>query len=329
MMNVMTAFINGMGILSAQGAGARLDAPTLLSGDVLKCQEPVYENYIAPPLLRRMSRIIRMGVTTGKLALQDAQCDMPDAIITGTGYGCLEDTDTFLTKMIRQNETGLNPTPFIQSTHNTIGSQLALMLKCYGYNQTYTQQGFSFEHAINDALLLLSENPDQQILVSGIDELIPASISLLQKQRCMETQQPLGEGAASFVLSGKQNENSLARIESVVMMNPDCTTQRAYTLYKEKYPEHLAAIDLVMSPALHYINQPDLSASIMPYGEWVGEFPVRSGYALAMAVSMFQHEEIGKQYGLTQPPKRILIHHCYSNRYHAFIRVEACQRIVK
>ena len=62
-------------------------------------------------------------------------------------------------KMVDSNESALNPTPFIQSTHNTIGSQIALLLQCQGYNQTYTQRAFSFENVLLDAILELKENP--------------------------------------------------------------------------------------------------------------------------------------------------------------------------
>ncbi len=47
---------------------------------------------------------------------------MPGAIITGTALGCLEDTVTFLTRMIELNEELLPPTAFIQSTHNTVAA---------------------------------------------------------------------------------------------------------------------------------------------------------------------------------------------------------------
>ena len=53
---------------------------------------------------------------------------MPDAIITGTGLGCLEDTEKFLTAMVTNKEEFLTPTSFIQSTHNTVSAQIALLL---------------------------------------------------------------------------------------------------------------------------------------------------------------------------------------------------------
>ena len=62
--------------------------------------EPDYKAFIDPKALRRMSRIIRMGVAAARACLQEASLATPDAIVTGTGYGCLEDTGLFLTSML-------------------------------------------------------------------------------------------------------------------------------------------------------------------------------------------------------------------------------------
>lgn len=43
----------------------------------------------------------------------------------------------------------------MQSTHNTIGSNIAIKTHCHGYNVTYTQESHSLEWAIRDAELLL------------------------------------------------------------------------------------------------------------------------------------------------------------------------------
>src|SRR5690606_35841948 len=94
----------------------------------LRCLEPDYKEYIDPKLTRRMARIIKMGVAAAIKALREAGVANPDAIIMGTGLGCLKDTERFLTDIIENKEGALSPTPFIQSTHNTIGGQIALML---------------------------------------------------------------------------------------------------------------------------------------------------------------------------------------------------------
>ncbi|HRN48037.1 MAG TPA: beta-ketoacyl synthase chain length factor [Niabella sp.] len=118
-----------------------LSTPAVYTGDKLNCIEPDYSKYIDPKLIRRMSRIIKMGVAAAMEALKDAELSMPDAIITGTAYGCLADTDAFLSRMVEFNEELLSPTSFIQSTHNTVGAQIALMLHCHHYNNTYVHSG--------------------------------------------------------------------------------------------------------------------------------------------------------------------------------------------
>ena len=106
---------------------------------------------------------------------------MPGAIITGTAFGCLEDTVTFLTRMMEQNEEMLPPTAFIQSTHNTVAAQIALMLKCHGYNNTFVHKGISFESALLDAMMLLKEQEADNILVGGTEEMVDASFKVLTR----------------------------------------------------------------------------------------------------------------------------------------------------
>ena len=66
----------------------------------LKAIEPDYKEFIDPKSLRRMSHIIKMGVAAAMKCLKNGNTEMPGAIITGTAYGCLEDTITFLTQLI-------------------------------------------------------------------------------------------------------------------------------------------------------------------------------------------------------------------------------------
>ena len=110
-----------------------------------------------------------MGVAAAFGCLNEAGCEMPEAIITGTAYGCLEDTGVFLSKMVEQHEELLSPTAFIQSTHNTVGAQIALMLRCRNYNNTFVHRGLSFESALLDAMLLMQEQTVSNALVGGVD----------------------------------------------------------------------------------------------------------------------------------------------------------------
>jgi 3-oxoacyl-[acyl-carrier-protein] synthase II len=227
----MTAFINGIGLISPQKTAETPDFLTEImeyESDYLKCIEPVYKNYINPLAARRMSRLIKMGITAAKLCLQDAGIEMPDAIITGTGLGSVEDTEAILSH-IHDDSVLFNPTPFMQSTYNTISSQIAISLKCHGYNSTYTHRSFSFESVLLDALMQLEDGEAANILAGGIDEMSMDHLSLIRRLghwkrqpannlKLLEQPSPgalAGEGAGYFLLSNSRNEHSYAKIRAV------------------------------------------------------------------------------------------------------------------
>lgn len=147
----------------------------------LRAIEPNYASYIDPKAIRRMSHIIKMGVASASQCLLDAGVQMPGAIITGTAFGCMEDTVTFLTRIIELDEEMLPPTAFIQSTHNTVAAQIALMLKCHNYNNTFVHKGISFESALFDAMMLLNEGEADDILVGGTEEMSDTGFTVLTR----------------------------------------------------------------------------------------------------------------------------------------------------
>src|ERR1700744_3343068 len=151
------------------------------NGIRLKAIEPDYKEFIDPKQIRRMSHVIKMGVAAAKDCLNHANLEMPDAIITGTAFGCMEDTVTFLTRIVEQDEELLPPTAFIQSTHNTVAAQIALMLKCHNYNNTFVHKGISFESALFDAQMLLNEGGTDNILVGGTEEIVDTSFKILTR----------------------------------------------------------------------------------------------------------------------------------------------------
>ena len=106
---------------------------------------------------------------------------MPDAVITGTAYGCLENTERLLRQIDAEEEESISPTYFMQSTHNTIGSNIAIKLGCHGYNSTYSQRGDSLEWAIRDAELLIRSGKCRTVLVGCHDESTPTLKSMLDR----------------------------------------------------------------------------------------------------------------------------------------------------
>lgn len=186
----------------------------------LKCVEPVYKQYINPGKLRRMARVVRMGVATGLQALKDANIEQPDAIVMGTGLGCVLDTEKFLQQIIENNESLLNPTAFIQSTHNTVSGQIALLLGCHNYNFTFTQKDVSFESALLESEMLIKDNEADSVLVGGVDEMTTNTFQLINEAGCVQSAENKkgyipGEGAAFFILSNEKSDNSIGKIKGI------------------------------------------------------------------------------------------------------------------
>ena len=114
-------------------------------------------------------------------ALEKAQVKCPDAIITGTALGCWENSEALLMQLEEEGEVMLKPTNFMQSTHNTISSNIAIRLGCHGYNVTYTQCDRSLEWALRDARLLLQSGRYKTVLVGCHDETTPLYRSLMDR----------------------------------------------------------------------------------------------------------------------------------------------------
>tara|TARA_X000000368_G_C23057966_1_gene724994 strand:- start:1336 stop:2364 length:1029 start_codon:yes stop_codon:yes gene_type:complete len=190
----------------------------LNSDKTTKALEPNYNEIIKKISIRRMSKITKMGIATAQSALEKAEILIPDAIITGTGMGCLENSEKFLKSVIESNEEFLSPTAFIQSTHNTVGAQIALNLKCNNYNMTFVHGSISFELALIDAQLMILENKAENVLVGGIDELgkkIVDDTLRLENKYKNGIGVPLSEGSNFFVISSNKTNNSLAILRRV------------------------------------------------------------------------------------------------------------------
>lgn len=137
--------------------------------------------YVKPMEARRMGKIMKSSLLSSLEALEKAGIATPDAIITGTTYGCLENSEKLLVQLKEEGEEMLKPTYFMQSTHNTIGSNIAIKTHCHGYNITYTQGEDSLAWAIRDAKMLLASGKAKTVLVGCHDESTPL-LNLLRTQ---------------------------------------------------------------------------------------------------------------------------------------------------
>lgn len=349
----MQIYIRGMGNISPQhtlGENGLLSNPLSHAGDKLTCVEPDYGQYIELKYLRRMSRIIKMGVASATVALREAGISKPDGIITATGYGCLDDTGIFLNKMTELNEQALNPTPFIQSTHNTIGSQIALLLQCQGYNQTYTQGGFSFENALLDAMLLLTDDPQKLLLAGGVDETTQLSHQIRSRfgvfrnnlaDSLLLFQEPgagtvEGEGSVFFVLSGEKGSGAVAAVTGITTLykpGPGELKTAVHDLVAKGAAGH---VDLVLSGAsgdkendayLMEITNELFKDTVGKFKHLCGEYPVASAFGSWLAAKILQHQQVPDVVlpsNNLRSLKHILVINQYFGKQYTLILFQAC-----
>jgi 3-oxoacyl-[acyl-carrier-protein] synthase II len=347
-------YITGIGNISPQKTWDNnhfLEEVTGVETNYLRSQDPNYKEYISGDMVRRMSRIIKMGVAAGKICLTDAGCTMPDAIITGTGLGCIEDTEKFLINMISNNEEFLTPTSFIQSTHNTVSAQIALILKCHNYNITYVHRGFSFESALLDSFIRINSGESGNVLLGGMDEITPNTFKILQrfgqyKQNPVNNLNLLkdhsrgtiaGEGAAFFLLSANASVKNYARIEAIDTFyrpQPEKIAEHI-TTFLDRSGRNINEIDLVLlgvngdtsNDKVYDIIKKDLirEKPLGWYKHLCGEYHTVSSFGLWMAAMMLRNGHVPETVFLEartpMAPRNILIYNHYGNLDHSLMLV--------
>ncbi len=128
-------------------------------------------DYVKPMEARRMGKLAKGAMLSSLKALKASGIDIPDAIVTATRFGCLENTERQLLQMKESGEEEISPTLFMQSTHNTMGSAIAIKLGCHGYNITYSHGDKSLDWAKRDAEMLIRSGRCKNVLVGLHDEM--------------------------------------------------------------------------------------------------------------------------------------------------------------
>ena len=144
-------------------------ASTELSPDI----DPNFRDYLSPLESRRLDKLLKRTVACSLQTLRQCPEVVPDAIITATVWGSAISAITFFHDMMRQGEAFLKPTLFMQSTHNTMSSLIAIQTHNHGYNVTHSQLDDSLPHAFLDAWLQMQSGRIRSALV-GIHDSIPA-----------------------------------------------------------------------------------------------------------------------------------------------------------
>lgn len=209
-------------------------------------------------LRRRMSRFVRMGVATAMQCLSSGvSADRIDTIVTATGWGCLADSEKFLRNLIEQDEELLNPTPFIQSTFNTIGAQVALLCSNHSYNMTYVHRGHSFESALLDVAMQFDDATITHALVGAADEQTPSQHRIMERMGLWRNYID-GEGAAFFQLSSLPMDACRA-----------CIVEVDFPDLPQEVKDQVLAYGRANSTAANQTGETDVSVANGPMKSWI------------------------------------------------------------
>ncbi|MDR3251775.1 MAG: beta-ketoacyl synthase chain length factor [Tannerella sp.] len=333
------AYINSIGFISPQNTSDNGFACDIShEGEkTLRCVEPDYGKLINPVQLRRMSHILKLGIGAAQICLNGAGNVRPDAIVVGTGLACVIDLETFLVAVLEENGQRLSPIPFINSSHNTVASQIARILKNRSYNNTYCHRGSAFESALTDAVMLAGEGRSN-VLVGGVDEISRQYVSLLNS---MNIPVATGEGAGFFLVGDSPSAGSYARIGGVrtaFFPAPDLRQTGGFILdFLADSGLSLADIDTVVLGKNGYraddMIYDCLAEELFPadrqlisYKHLCGEYMTSTAFALALSAHALKFGAFPKScYAAgteARKPQRILVFNHYLQKNYSLMIVE-------
>ena len=349
-------YINGIGCVSAQDTlknDFSFDNCNELKKNVVTAHNPDYKNYIKPALIRRMSNGVKMGVVASAIALKEVPISEPKSIITGSGMGCLKDSEIFLEKVINNKEQYLTPTSFIQSTHNTVGAQIALGLSCKSYNVTYVHNATSFESSLMDAMMTIDEGIEP-VLVGGVDEIGPHTTELYKLVDHVKKEEDIkegilksnskgavfSEGAQYFVVENIKKTNSYARLIDVVIydnLKELEVENKVQQLLKDNNLQ-VADMDIII-----FGNNGDINFDVyyenlqnnifkntqqLYYKHLTGEYNTVSAFGLWTACKLIKSQNIPKILKLNNKEvtsiENILLYNQYQGKSHSFTLLKKC-----
>lgn len=319
--------------------------------------EPDYKEFITPIEARRMGKLLKRAVATSIKTLKIVNCTKPDAIIVGTGLGCVEHTEKFLNAVIDNDEECLSPTSFMQSTHNTISSQIALRIKCHSYNCTYSHRAISFDSALLDAIMQMELGKIETALVGGHDEMTPAYFTMLGRIGYWKINEPIsddllhnskthgsisGDCSLSLFLNRQKNEHTLCSIDAMEFLYAPQIEQIQQVLTKMLQDNGLKIDDIqgivcgmsgdAQNDATYQsiIDQCCPNAPVIWYKHIFGESCCASAFGIYVAATCLKNEQIpthliySNNYSGITNPKHLLVYNQFQNKDHTITLLSCC-----
>ena len=265
-----------------------------------------YAKFISPMESRRMGKMLKRAVATSMTCLNECGVEHPDAIITGTGLGCVQHSEAVLVDLCYNGDDAVKPTNFMQSTHNTISSLIGIRTHSHGYNCTYSQEGLSFENALADAMTQLRNGRISNALVNSFDEISDKYFIILQKAGYVgkDGECPASEAAVSAFLDTDE-ENAICRVNGVKLCWCQDADKQAEMLRRqldslmEEAGIRIEDIDFVLTGANGDIRHDRVYArlckELLPdtpvarYKQLFGECLSASALGFYVAASCFKH----------------------------------------
>jgi hypothetical protein len=331
----------------------------LLHGPVnnmLRVIEPVYKG-IPQSALRRIAKSTRIGVGAALSLIQQQTATSINGIIIGTANAGMEESIQFVKQITDHEEGMLAPGAFVQSTPNTIASQISLLSNNKGYNNTHVHRGLAFENALLDAVMLLKENPLNTYLLGGVDEIGSCNYNIdylagwykkepLAGKQLYEVDSAgsiAGEGAALFLVNN-QKENAVARVRALKTLHSDeeDTVRDQLQYFIDTQVPAGEKIDLLLSGEngdnrlAHFFSSCerifDAETPIARFKHMSGEYPTDSAFALWLACYLPTGEPLPphmikrlsvktKNSSRRTDYKNILIYNNHKGVQHSFILV--------
>jgi 3-oxoacyl-[acyl-carrier-protein] synthase II len=354
-------FINGVGIIAPQKT---FDPEVFLTEisqydkNVLTCIAPDFKAYINPIQMRRLSRMLRIGLSAAVICLRNSKISLPDGIITATGYGFLDETAKFLKELLDQKEKQLTPTYFMQGTSNALAGLVALTIKCMGYNNTYASKGIAFENAMTDAMMQLNGNASLNLLIGSYDEAAEIQYNASIRANHFKTEfvnnlslfdtgtkgTIQGEGSAFFMLSGKSSASTLCLVSDMdVVYKPEGTElQEALGNFLATNKLNSDDIDLIINGVSGDVQHDAMTNTLIHswlgdtaqarFKHLCGEYTTATSFALWLGASILSRQqvpEIVKAQRWRQPERlsTILIVNQYMSKSFTFILLKKFLRL--
>ena len=349
----MSVFIQSANQISAQKplSDEWFDNPVYHTEKRVPTHDPDFSPYFTPLQSRRLCVLLKRAVVLSRLMLKEASVEMPDAIISSTGLGCIENTEKFLYAIAENEEKFLQPTFFMQSTHNIMSSTVAIDLKCHGYNNTFVHRGASFENALLDAVMQLELGRVKTALVGGFDELTDDYYQFFDRigiwnfaaGTSPKTNCFAGEASVSMLLSSARNEHTICELSDVELMHKPSPAYFKQTLdaMLAKAGCTISDIDAVLTgmnthPIYDkiYLDTVDRFFSDIPvlqYKHLFGESFSSSAIGVYVAITCLHKGRVPAS--LIASPikeadingvKRILVYNHYRNKSHSLILLTSC-----